>query len=308
VLTRSLRNTWIAVAIASLAVIISGGFIIKNFLHHVFVDCKGTLQSVDPSELSDNSRRDDSFAFRNSQEKKSDLEVRYDTIDADKHKNYTATHYKNIRIVWNRDSDGAGVTCACKDIPLKWEPRSDYYSPSSLRIHRDDVTGLYVVRDPQSSKDLAVFRKIDNKGRRFQSDKLLEGNNVPLAVFLLALGSLAIAAFRLISASPYARYMHAWRPATLRNDGVVEGESGATLGMMENRSRIPAGKVIVDPAALEGRDIYREMPILTKKQVGAGSHERWTEGTARRLRDARSLAIIASMATGLSLVASILGS
>jgi hypothetical protein len=301
VLTRSLRNTWIAVLIASLAVIVSGGFIIKNFLHHVFVDCKGTLQAVDASELSANGRN-----YYPTDEKRTDLEVRYDTIESsEKHKNYTPTHYKNVRIVWNRAD--SGVSCACKDIPIKFEERY-YNSPSSLRIHRDDVTGLYIVRDPEAGKDLAVFRKIDNKGSRFQSDKLLEGNNVPLAVFLIALGALAIAAYRVISAGPYARHMHAWRPATLRNDGVVEGESGATLGMMENRSRIPAGKVIVDPAALEGRDIYREMPILTKKQVGAGSHERWTDGTWRRLRDARSLAIIASMATGVSLVASILGS
>lgn len=303
-LTRSLRTTWIAVLVASLAVVVSGVFIIKNFLHHVFVDCRGTLQSVDASELSESGRN-----LYPSQEKRSDLEVRYDTVEpsSDKAK-YTPTQYKNVRIVWNREaSDSSTVTCACKDIPVKYEARY-YGSPSALRIHRDDVTGLYVVRDPQGGKELAVFRKIDNKGRRFQSDKLLEGNNVPLAVFLLALGSLAIAAFRVISAAPYARSMHAWRPATLRNDGVVEGESGATLGMMENRSRIPAGKVIVDPAALEGRDIYREMPILTRRQVGAGSHERWSEGTARRLRDARSLAVIASMATGLSLVASILGS
>jgi hypothetical protein len=87
----------------------------------------------------------------------------------------------------------------------------------------------------------------------------------------------------------------------------VESETGASLGTMELRSRVPAGQVIVDPNAFEGRDVYREMPILTRRTVGSGSHQRWYEGTMRRLRDARSLAIVATMTTLFALVARIVG-
>ena len=82
---------------------------------------------------------------------------------------------------------------------------------------------------------------------------------------------------------------------------------GATIGMMETRSRVPAGPVIVDPRALEDRDVYRGMPILTRRTVGSGSHERWHDGTMRRLRDARSLAIVSMVTTVVSVIARVLG-
>ena len=106
---------------------------------------------------------------------------------------------------------------------------------------------------------IRVFQKIDDRGRRFQSDRLLDGHNVSMLVFLISLVALGIAAARTVRAAPYATRMHDWRSATLRPDGLVESETGATLGRMDPRSRVPAGKVIVDPAAF-GR--HRWLPDI----------------------------------------------
>jgi hypothetical protein len=289
---QSLKSTWIALIIAALAVVGSGAFILKSFVQHVFIECKGTLRSVPASELSD------SGALKRIDQSRADLEIRYDQTPSKK----LYDSYKNVRVVWTR-TDAA---CSCSDVPVKWSGHS-YSSPSSLRTYRDDATGLYVVRDSSGSTELAVFRKIDDRGRRFQADRVFEPHNLSMLIFLLSLGALSLAAFLALRAAPYATRMHAWRPATLRHDGLVESETGASLGTMELRSRVPAGPVIVDPAAFEGRDVYREMPILTRRTVGIGTHQRWYEGTIRRLRDARSLAIVAMMTTIFALVARVIG-
>jgi hypothetical protein len=70
---------------------------------------------------------------------------------------------------------------------------------------------------------------------------------------------------------------------------------------------VPSGDVLVDPRALEGHDAYRGLPVLTRRNVGSGSHARWYEGTMRRLRDARTLAILAMAGTAFAVVARVLG-
>jgi len=289
---QSLKNTWIALAIATFAVVVSGLFIIKSFASHVFVPCRGTLKSVSATELNDHGRLTKSTS--------SDLDIHYDEVKSTG-KTWAPTKYKNVRVVWNRSDS----TCSCSDVAVKWDTSSSYSSPYSLRIYRDDDTGLYTVRDPNGSQDLAVFRKIDDNGHRFQSDRVLDPHNISLLVFLLSLGALSVAGFRAFSAAPYATRMHTWTPATLRHDGLIESESGAAIATMEARSRVPAGAVIVDPSALDG-SAYRAMPVLTRRNVGAGNHARWFEGTMRRLRDARSLSVIATMTTIFALIARVI--
>jgi len=305
---QSLRNTWIAVILAAIAVSVTGFFIMRNFVRDVFVDCRGSLTQVSESELGsepDLSRidRDEKSRFVNT-----DLEIKFDEVKSDKDKYYSDTAYKNVRVLWNRTETG----CACKDVVLPWERH--YGAPYSATIWRDKSTGLFVVHRPGWSSTntfqtppVAVFRKVDNAGHRFQIDRVVSGKHVSMLVFLLALGALGFAATRAIRATPYATRMHAWHSATLRPEGFIESVTGATLGTIESGARIPAGPVIIDPSATAGRDIYREMPILGRRQIAAGSHERWVEGTMRRLRDARSIAIIGTVTTGLALVAHFIG-
>ena len=70
----------------------------------------------------------------------------------------------------------------------------------------------------------------------------------------------------------------------------------ALAGFLMARSlRRPAGTVLVDGACLAGHDVYRGLPIVTRGQIAAGSHDRWASGTATRIRDAQALAILATL-------------
>jgi hypothetical protein len=304
---QSLRNTWIAVILATLAVVGTGFFIVRNFVRDVFVDCRGSLQQVEGSELGSNPDLQRVDRDDKSRVVATDLDIKFDEKQGKGLGDPTT--YKNVRVVWSRSD----ATCACSDVTLKWNESSG--APYSATIWRDKSTGLFVVQRPgytpygsYKPEPLAVFRKSEAAGHRFQMDRVFSGKYVSMLVFLLALGALGFAATRALRATPYATRMHAWRTATLRPEGFIESDTGATLGTLESRTRVPAGPVIVDPSAVEGRDIYREMPILGRRHVAAGSHQRWVDGTMRRLRDARSIAILSTITTGLALVAHVIGS
>jgi hypothetical protein len=301
VVPKSLRSTWIALLLATVAVVATGSLIVRNFVRDVFVDCRGTLKQVPESELGPSP---DLVPIVDLARERvpMDLEIKFDEKSI---KSSSAPQYENVRVVWNR----ADSACACSDVRLRW--RNPAESPWHAELRRDRVTGLYVVQGPRmrglGDETLAVFRKVEDSGHRLQPGRVLSPKHVSMLVFLLALGALGVAAYRATRATPYATRMHGWRVATLRPDGLVESESGATLGTLENGTRIAAGSVLVDPRALEGRDVYREMPILGRKHVASGTHERWYEGTMRRLRDARSLAVITTVTTALALGAHVLG-
>jgi hypothetical protein len=303
---QSLRTTWIAILLATLAVVGTGFFIVRNFVRDVFVDCRGSLQQVSESELGSNPELQRVDRDDKSRVLASDLDIKFDEKQG---KGWSEpTKYSNVRVVWSRPD----ATCACSDVPLKWNETMS--APYSATIWRDKSTGLFVVHRPgysqygsYKSDPIAVFRKTEAAGHRFQMDRVFSPKHVSMLVFLLALGALGFAATRALRATPYATRMHTWRTATLRPEGFVESDTGATLGTLESRTRVPAGPVIVDPSAVEGRDIYREMPILGRRHVAAGSHERWFDGTMRRLRDARSIAILTTITTALALVAHLIG-
>jgi hypothetical protein len=292
-----LKSTWLAVLLATLAVVGSGGFIVRSFVRHVFLECRGRLDAVPTSEL----------RGRPELSASPELEIRYDEVAAPP--SYNSYKYpdlrvaKNVRVVWKRSD----APWACADVPVDAE-REPGAVASELRIYRDDAAALFLVQHPHEATERgprAAFRKVDDRGHRLQRDRILEPQNLPLLVLLLSIGALGVAAFRALRATPYATRMFAWRSATLRDDRLVEGENGAVLGI-EPTAQVPAGAVIVDPAAFEGRDVYREMPVLTRRTLGAGSHEQWHEGTMRRLRDARSLAIVSTATTIVALVARLL--
>ena len=285
--------TWIVIAAALLSVIGSGTFVVWKFYRYVTVPCSGKLVAVPATELGPDDGRTWSAADT------LDMEIRWD--EKPRKRPYDLPRYTNVRVVWT-PSDAA---CACSDVAVSTP--SSVFDPSTLRILRDPDTGLFVVQERGDSRELAVFRRTGDQGRRVQWDRVVDPYNLSMLIFILSLAALGVATARALRATPYATRMHAWRAGTLRHDGLVEGEHGASLGTMDLRSRVPSGPVIVDPKALAERDAYRGLPILTRRNVGAGSHEQWAAGTMRRLRDARMLAIIASITTALALVARLVG-
>lgn len=289
-LTDSLKRTWVAVAIATLAVFAIGSFVVRTFVRDSVVPCRGHLVTVRDSEL----QEPDLEKLKSS----ADVDIRYD--EAKPKKLYGETTYTNVRVAWTP----AGGLPRCNDVSVPWSSVDHVIRPWKLNLYRDRVTGLFVVAEEsteQSAKTSTrwrrVFRKVDDQGHLFSRENALSPKHVPLAVFLLSLGALLVGVFRTLRATPYASNMVRWQSATLRPDGLVESETGATLGTFEPRARLRPGPILVDATALEGRDIYREMPILLRRQVAVGTHDQWSVGTFRRLRDARSLAVVSVVTT-----------
>jgi hypothetical protein len=127
-------------------------------------------------------------------------------------------------------------------------------------------------------------------------------------VWLVALVALLMATFRVIRATPYARRMSAWKETVLRDDGVVEDAAGATVGKLAPGVRIASGSVLVaDGNGDAEASVYRGVRMLARGEVASGGHDRWRRGTALRLRDARTLAVMATLTTALAFVARVLG-
>lgn len=285
----SFTRTGVFLALALAAVLATGTFISKRFLGYVDVPCRGRLEQAPTSELSGGPR---------SSAREVEVEVeRYTTKEG-----FVRLRKPPYVTIKNPD----GVPC-CVDLTLP----ASVGSESAYRVEYDAKAMRYAVIDlnhPVSTsggvnEHVVAVRRFDRQDTRFDGSRIVAPQNVSMLVFLFALGALGLGAVRLAQARPYASRMRGWRAATLRDDGVVESETGATLGRVAPGSKLPAGDVIVNPAAFEERDVYREVPILTKKTVGAGGHERWTRGTERQLRDARALVVITTAATSLALLA-----
>lgn len=277
-----LRNTWIAVIVAFVAVVASGVAIVRSFSRHVRVECSGRLVEVPRSTI----RKEKAYLERIDDH---DFQIQYRTKSR-----RGRTEYTNVRVVWNRSD----AEHACSDLQLPW-PKDGVWHPASVTFRRAP-SGLWVV---ERGHIQVPFRTVEAHGRRFVPARASDPQSIPMLVFLLSVGALAIAAARALRASPYATRMSTWKAATLREDGLVESESGATIGTMAARSRWRPGPVIVSPAALEGHEVYRSMPVLTRRDVAMGSHEVWRRGTMRRLRDARTLAVVATVTTLVAVMA-----
>lgn len=201
-----------------------------------------------------------------------------------------------LRVVIARDG---APGCSDLAVPMDRAPkgheawRYDVRRLGGSRAAVVDAYGNTVVR----------FRAIDREGRRFSAERVLRVAQLPSLVSLIGLGVLAIALARARRAASYANRLHAWTEARLRPDGLLESESGAALATVDRAARVPAGPVLVDGRALEGHDVYRGLPVIVRGHIAAGSHARWLEGTMRRMRDARTLAILAMLVAGASLAA-----
>jgi hypothetical protein len=305
---RTLRKTWTLLAVATLAVLGVGFFTFRDLFRDVFVTCKTgfVVEDVDAEGIT--LAPLDLVPFGD----KSGFVVAYDRVVPDK-KNYGLSRYEGVRITTTSCNTVApGDDCACSSVPLRWVEKTFRATPSDVHLYRHAASGDYVVRartwTMSSEETIAIFRKSAAPVCRFVPARALSRRHVPSLVVLVAFGALAFGAFRARRAIAYASGMSAWKESTLSSDGMLQDESGATIGVLASGGRrVPPGPVIVDPSSLGSGSVYRELPVVARSLVAAGDHARWAEATALRLRDARSLAAISAACAVLGLVGHFLG-
>lgn len=300
----SLRRTWLAVGLAALAVLVVGFLAARDFVRDVYATCPGSLQ-VSPVSSSLAGRSLEPLSFDTAEPPvptaaTKSFSLLYDQKKTDPRTPFGAMpQYANVRVVWNdRGSDGR--TCACGTAPITLVGEA----PHELRLHHVEGTDRYVVKGRTLSpyvtdSDVRVdFRLLPGASRELQRDRIFSMRHLSVLVALAAAGALVVALFRSRRAMAYALRMHTWTEARLAPSGLVEDESGAALGLLEQtRGRARTGPVLVASEALARSQLYRDMPIVDRRDVAEGTHARWTEGTMRRLRDARVLAVLSTACT-----------
>ncbi len=198
-----------------------------------------------------------------------------------------------------------GEPCTCGSMTL----RAAGITSSSIRVMRSDAKGVYVVVDGKSRGDgIGEFRVVPG-GRHFQPARLLSRSHLPALVVWLAIGAMGIAYLRGRKGIAYATRMHAWTEATLDGTGRIEADTGETLGVLDSSGRhVRAGTVLVAPSVTDrGGALYRDVPIIPRRDVAQGTHARWRDYTLRGLRDARALCGISVACSALALGARFLG-
>ena len=306
---QSLHRTWSALGIAALAVLFVAFLVGRDFARDVYPACGVSLEtgpfaveesaSLVPVPLETTEPVPSAPRW---------FQLRFDQ-KTDPRAYGPVTMYANVRVVWN-DLALDGKPCACGSIPIALSGES----PWDLRLYRVEGTDQYVVKGRATRNDLRnelreAFVIKHGPARHLQSDRVFTAHHLPAFVVLLALGALGVALVRSRRAMSYALRLYTWTEARLTDEGLVEGASGETLGTLEQArgARIPPGPVLVAPEALSAAGLYRDMPIVQRRNIAEGSHARWASGTMLRLRDARALAVISTLCTALAFGARLIG-
>jgi hypothetical protein len=321
---QSLHRTWAALAIAALAVLVVLGLAGRDFVRNVHAPCPGKLVdatvAVQENEM-ELSSRDMRWAAMATEPvflesvsttspflpvtKGPTFHLVYDSKHLGLPKSAPAggygypTEYKNVRVLWKEPGGDASCTCGAVPIALSGE------APSDLHLYRVPGTNRYVVKGRHTSSqagddDVRVIFTIEPvASHRIQGDRIFSRQHLPLGVVLFALGALVVALFRSRRAMSYALRIHGWTEARLMPGGLIESDTGATLGTIEQTRirQVPPGPVLIAPEALSTAGLYRDVPIVARRNVAEGTHARWAAGTMLRLRDARALAAISTACT-----------
>lgn len=208
--------------------------------------------------------------------------------------------------------------CALNELPFTLQPGE---TPSDVRLYRwfgsrssfgKPPVGRWIVKVHGASwgneRLVAGFADVHGPVRHVLPSRIFSARHVPSLVVLVAFGAFAFALSRARRAAAYADGMSAWTEAKLSADGMLQDEAGATIGTLASGfRRVPEGVVLVDPAATRHGSVYRELPVVARRSVAAGSHAMWATATALRLRDAKSLAVIGTLTALLGLAARFLG-
>jgi hypothetical protein len=307
---QSLHRTWTALGVATLAVLFVAFLVGRDFVRDVFPACDVSLEtepfdveataSLVPVTLETTQPVPSSPRW---------FQLRFDE-KTDAHAHAPVTIYAGVRILWNGVALD-GKPCVCGSIPITLSGET----PSDLRLYRVEGTDQYVVKGRNSRSDLHpdfrdAFIVKQGPARHLQGDRIFTARHLPALVVWLALGALGVALLRSRRAMSYALRLHTWTEARLSPEGLIEGDTGETLATLAAQgwtTRIPDGPVLVAPEALSRASLYRDMPVVQRRDVAEGTHARWASGTMLRLRDARALAIISTLCTLLALGARTLG-
>gem|GEM_PF-2169188 len=220
---------------------------------------------------------------------------------------------RNVRLV-RTDASPDGRERACGTLRLDWTAHTYGATPENIKVRRDRRTGIYLVEQPAIASTgyphdivLARFRFDDAPRRVFQSSRVFSMRHLSSGIIGLALGALGIALLRSRRAIAYALRLYTWTEARLTPQGRIESETGALLGTLDSSLTsthrawpIPVGPVLVAPVVVGAPGLYREMPVITRKNVVEGTHARWATAAAVRLRDARALAIVSTVCAALA--------
>ncbi len=308
---QSLHRTWAALGVAALAVLFVAFLVGRDFVRDVYPECAISLEAspfdveeappLVPVSLETTDPVPSSPRW---------FQLRYEQkSDEHAYSHAPVTQYSSVRIV-SRGIGVDGKPCECGAIPIGLSGEA----PSDLRLYRVEGTDRYVVKGRSGVSDLRTdlresFVMKRGAARHLQTDRIFTEHHLPALVVWLALGALGVAIIRSRRAMTYALRLHAWTEARLTNEGLLEGESGQTLGALEQSRgpRVSPGPVLVAPAALSTAGLYRDLPIVGPRDVAEGSHARWASGTMLRLRDARALAVISTLCTALAFGARVVG-
>jgi len=306
-----LLRTWIALAAATLAVLLGALLTGRDFVRDVWVPCPVSLHEDLGDSRSGTARLDPVFmenlssAAAGSPSPVSTGPAFLLTYDQKQARGGYATEFKNVRMhaQWKEPGSDRPCTCGTVSIALSGE------APSDLHLFREVDTSHFIVkgrsRDGEGDETAvrATFTLDAVPARHAQLDRVFSARQLPFGVALVALGALVVALFRSRRATAYARTMHAWTEARLTPGGMLESDGGGTLGTVERgRFRVvPAGPVLVAPDALATNGLYRDVPIVQRRHLAEGTHARWSAGTMLRLRDAQALAVISTACTLLAL-------
>jgi len=146
---QSLRRTWIALAIAALAVLVVAVFVGRDFARDVLPACTTSLEAgrfdhVDEASLVPVTLETTEPVPSTSRW----LQLRFDQ-KTDAHAYPEVTQYSDVRIVLN-DVGVDGKPCTCGSIPITLSGEA----PSDLRLYRVVGTEQYVVKGRHTVSDL----------------------------------------------------------------------------------------------------------------------------------------------------------
>lgn len=297
----SLSKTTISLLLAALAVLVTASLAMRDFIRDVRPTCASTLTEVVdsvewtlvprsgfknmPLELVDRKTgpTDTTQPFR----------LVYD-VDARAY----PTRYENVRFEWVVPEGDR--PCTCDSIRMKLEPGQTPFT-ATLQFERASQHYHVKVGDQE-----LTFELKSSPSHHVQTARILSRRHLSLFVSFAAFLALGVAWLRQRKARAYAQFMHTWTEAELSEAQMIQSEAGEMLGTLSSGSRRrarPAGTVLVNPHALGGSGMYRDVPVIEPKDVAQGSHDTWLRATMIRLRDARALAILSALTSVLALAA-----
>ena len=310
---QSLHRTWVALAVATLAVLVVALLTGRDFVRDVNAPCPGSLHEEPFAGWTSLAKLEPVYMESLSSESTPSpvasgpaFVLTYDQKQRQSNGYAYPTEFRNVRVQWKEPGSSTDAPCTwCGSVRIALSGEA----PSDLNHFRERGTNRYVVKGRaghSSGEDSAVratFNVDDVPTHRLQLDRIFTARRLPFGVALLALGALVVALLRSRRAMSYARTIHAWTEARLTPAGMLESDAGGTLGTVEQTrfGYIPAGPVLVAPEALATSGLYRDVPIVQRRQLAEGTHQRWASGTMLRLRDAQALAVISTACTLLAL-------